>query len=232
MEGLTLADDVAFVREGNFLEVRPGEGDVFGHGTAIAWIIRNMAPQAKMGSFRVLDGDLRSRTTIIWEAARLAIQRGYHILNCSFGSPGEARFVMPYKEWTDQAYLQGVHVVAACNNQDAAFREWPGWFPTVVTVNLTKMRADRWLHQPGNMVEFAAHGYDVLVPWLGDWKRVTGSSFAAPRLTAALARLLSIYPDLSIEEAKSLLRRLARHWVTPRGDGWHEPDTAARPDFR
>lgn len=209
LEGLSLTDDVAFEREGQFLKTTAGSGDVIGHGTAIAWIIRSLAPEAEVGSFRVLDGDLRSRTTIIWEAARLAIQRGYHILNCSFGSPGEARFVMPYKEWTDEAYLRQTHIVAACSNEDVSFREWPGWFPTVLTVNLADLPPDVWTHRPGHMVEFLAHGLNVRVPWQGGWKVVTGSSFAAPRVTAGLARLLSLKPDLSVETAKQLMRELA-----------------------
>jgi hypothetical protein len=209
LAGLQLSDDVMFAQDGPFLKVLPGEGDAIGHGTAIAWLIRQIAPAAEIGSFRVLDGDLRSRSTVVWEAARLAIRRGYHILNCSFGCPGEARLVMPFKEWTDEAYLARVHVVAACNNDDAGFREWPGWFPSVITVNLAAMSNDEWLHRPTGMVEFAANGHDVQVPWQEGWKRVTGSSFAAPRLTAWLAKLLALRPGMSVEEAKELLRRLA-----------------------
>ncbi len=210
LAGLRLRDDVTFEREGSFLKVTEDQGgDVMGHGTAIAWIIRSLAPEAEIGSFRVLDGDLRGRTTIIWEAARLAIQRGYHILNCSFGSPGEARFVMPYKEWTDEAYLRRTHIVAACSNEDASLREWPGWFPTVLTVNLADMPHGTWAHRPGSMVEFVAHGHQVRVPWQRGWKVVTGSSFAAPRVTGWLARLLSLRPGLSIEAAKEMLRQMA-----------------------
>jgi len=210
LKGLCLADDLAFERDGSFLKVCEGGGDLIGHGTAIAWIIRSLAPEVEIGSFRVLDGDLRGRTTIIWEAARMAIQRGYHILNCSFGSPGEARFVMPYKEWTDAAYLRCTHIVAACSNEDANLREWPGWFPTVITVNLTDMPLETWAHRPGSMVEFLAHGLNVRVPWQGGWKVVTGSSFAAPRLTAGLARLLSVRPGLSVDSAKQMMREMAQ----------------------
>lgn len=209
LEGLALADDVAFTRDGAFLKAIPGDGDVIGHGTAVAWLVRQVAPAAELGSFRVLDGDLRSRSSVVWEAAREALRRGYHILNCSFGCPGEPRLVMPFKEWTDEAYLTRAHVVAACSNDNAASREWPGWFPSVLTVNAEALETERWRHQPNGMVEFAAHGQDVLVPWQGGWKRVTGSSFAAPRVTGWLARLLSAQPDLSVEEAKELLRRLA-----------------------
>ncbi|HCN27359.1 MAG TPA: alkaline serine protease [Verrucomicrobiales bacterium] len=210
LEGLSLADDVMFEAGGNFLESKAGNGDAIGHGTAIAWIIRRLAPCAEIGSFRVLDGALRSRSTVIWEAARLALERGYQILNCSFGSPGEARFVMPYKEWTDAAYLSRAHIVAACSNDDAGLREWPGWFPTVLTVNLAALDHDGWEHRTGaGMVEFAARGFEVTVPWQGGWKKVTGSSFAAPVVSAWLARLVSLQPDLSVEQAKELMRRLA-----------------------
>lgn len=209
LQGLRLTDDVSFERDGPFLKAVEASGDAIGHGTAIAWIIRSLAPEAEIGSFRVLDGDLRGRTSVIWEAAKLAVQRGYHILNCSFGSPGEARFVMPYKEWTDEAYLRRAHVVAACSNEDSNQREWPGWFPTVLTVNLADMPADTWNHRPGIMVEFLAHGFNVRVPWQGGWKVVTGSSFAAPRVTAWLARLLEAHPGITIETAKQMMREMA-----------------------
>lgn len=209
--GLQLADDTAFEIDGHFLRAAANtDGDVMGHGTAIASIIRSLAPAAEIGSFRVLDGGLKSRSSIVWEAARHAIERGYHILNCSFGSPGDVRFVMPYKEWIDLAYLRNVHVVASCNNHDASVREWPGWFPTVVTVNFASLPPNEWLRRKGSLVEFSAHGHDVRVPWKGGGYRVvSGSSYAAPRLTAWLARLISVYPDLRVEEAKALLRRLA-----------------------
>lgn len=210
MQGMRLADDVAFEREGPFLKQVEASGDAMGHGTGVAWIIRSIAPEAEIGSFRVLDGDLKSRTTIVWEAARAAMQRGYHILNCSFGCIGDPRFVMPYKEWTDEAYTRGVHVVAACNNDDAATREWPGWFPSVITVNLAAMSEREWRYREGSLVEFAAHGHEVRVPWKGGgWKVVTGSSFAAPRLSGWLARLLSVWPELDTDQAKALLKQLA-----------------------
>ncbi|HEY1083373.1 MAG TPA: S8 family serine peptidase [Prosthecobacter sp.] len=210
LEGLKLRDDLAFEPDGAFLKTVPGNGDSLGHGTAIAWLIRQIAPEAELGSFRVLDGGSRGRSTVVWAAARAALEQGYHILNCSFGSPGEARFVMPYKEWTDEAYLRRAHIVAACSNEDAELREWPGWFPTVLTVNAADLPDRPWACRTGStsMVEFLAHGHQVRVPWQGGWKVVTGSSFAAPRVTGWLARLLSLHPDLSVEAVKEMLREM------------------------
>jgi subtilisin family serine protease len=231
LEGLTLADDLAVIDDGLRLTTIEGQGkDVFGHGTAIAGIIKRVAPEAEIGSFRVLGEQLRSRTLIIREGVRLALERGYHILNCSFGC-GREDHVLHYKDWIDEAYLRKCHIVAACNNQDFMKREWPGHFPTVVTVNFATtafnggasvlpragntasrevLASDALFYRPGNLVEFIAPGQDIVVPWLaGAIKKVTGSSFAAPYVAGLLARLISGCPSLSPLHTKTLLQKLA-----------------------
>jgi subtilisin family serine protease len=42
---------------------------------------------------------------------------------------------------------------------------------------------------------------------------VTGSSFAAPRVTGLLACLLSVNPGITPLQAKALFHRLARPWT-------------------
>jgi subtilisin family serine protease len=214
LEGLALSDDLAVIDDGFRLTTADGGcKDVFGHGTAIAGIIRRVAPDAEIGSFRVLGEQLRSRTLIIREGVRLALERGYHILNCSFGC-GREDHVLHYKDWIDEAYLRGRHIVAACNNQDFMKREWPGHFPTVITVNFAGGTASadgsKLFYRPGNLVEFIAPGQDIVVAWLaGAIKKVTGSSFAAPYVAGLLARLISGCPSLSPLHTKTLLQKLA-----------------------
>jgi len=215
LNGLTLADDVAIVEESHQIVSVSGEGrDVYGHGTAIAGIIHELAPEAEIGSFRVLGEHLRARTLIIREGARQALERGYHILNCSFGC-GRDDQVLLYKDWIDEAYNLRRHIVASCNNEDFLKREWPGHFPSVTTVSFTHCAdAEAFFCRLGQLVEFAARGEDIEVPWMGGGqKKVTGSSFAAPHISALLARLLSGWPTLTPLQAKSLLHTLAAPWV-------------------
>ncbi len=211
LAGLALTDDVAVTTDGMLVQVGEGGGrDVFGHGTAIASVLRRGAPSASIGSFRVLNERLGGRTATIREGVRQAIDRGYHILNCSFGCRGEVQYVMQYKEWIDEAYLKGIHVVAACNNFDFSVPEWPGYFPSVITVNMAQASELSLFYGRGHLVEFAAAGENVEVAWMGGARKtVTGSSYAAPHVTALLARLLSVYPDLPPLEAKALLHRIA-----------------------
>lgn len=212
--GLVLADDIAIVEEGQRLKEVPGGVDKFGHGTAIASILRRIAPEAELGSFRVFGESLSTRSATIAEGTRLAMERGYHILNCSFGC-AIPEHVLHHKRWVDEAYLAGIHVVAACNNTDFSRPEWPGFFSSVITVNMARTEDDKHLfHKPGTLVEFAARGIDVDVAWCGgETKKVSGSSFAAPHATGILACLLSEHAGLRPCQSKALLHELSLPWT-------------------
>ena len=215
LHGLVLADDVILEGDGPHVRVRDGSGeDAYGHGTAIAGIIHSLAPRAVIGSFRVLGSDLASRSAIIAAGVRLAMERGYHILNCSFGCRGDAAYVLSFKDWVDEAYLRHVHLVSACSNVDIDRREWPSHFPTVVSVNMARTASGVFHHLPGHLVEFATGGQEVPAPWIGGGvKTVTGSSYAAPVMTALLARMLSRTGPMHPVIAKSVLRALAEPWT-------------------
>jgi subtilisin family serine protease len=220
LNGISLRDDIAVVPQGHKLTVIPGNGlDVFGHGTAVAGIILSLAPECQLGNFRVLGIANTSKTEIIQRATQEALDRGYKVLNCSFGCAVQQQ-VLRYKSWVDEAYLKGVHVVAACNNQDFRIPEWPAYFPSVVAVNIAQTEDDQiFYYQRGTLVEFGAKGINVKVPWVGSREKVvTGSSFAAPRLAALLARLLSVYPDTAPIQAKAILHKIAQPWQNGSGE--------------
>lgn len=215
LKGMKLIDDIHIVDNGIQIEVQEGDGtDIYGHGTAVASIIQEVAPQVEFGSFRVLGARRSSRTVIIREGVRQAIDRGYNVLNCSFGC-GIQDHIFQYKDWIDESYLKGIHVVAACSNLDFQSPEWPGFFPTVVTVNMAASnRRDCLYYRPGYLVEFSACGVNVIAAWKdGQTREVTGSSFAAPLVSALLARLLSVAPRLDPLQAKALLRQVAEDWT-------------------
>ena len=212
LASLRISDDLVIIEDDGQLIARAGGGiDVFGHGTAVAGIIHQIAPAAEICSLRVLDIGNAARSETICEGARIAMDRGCHILNCSFGARLRQHVLM-FKHWVDRAYLEGRHVIAASNNEDYHRQEWPGDFSSVITVKMMNAPDPALAYQnsPGTMVEFGAHGVNVRVAWKDGGSMVTsGSSFAAPRVTGLLARLLSVYPHLSSGEAKALLLRVA-----------------------
>lgn len=218
-EGRKLADDLLIRESDQILEIDAGIGDGFGHGTAVAGVIHSTAPKCTIGSFRVINADSRiaHNKSLVAEkiaiAAQEAIRRGYHVLNCSFGDP-DFQNIKRHKDWIDLAYVKGVHVVAACNNQNFNKPEYPGYFSSVISVNMSRGEADRSFYfLPNHLVEFASAGVWVKVPWKGGGiSEQIGSSYAAPRLAGILARMLSIQPDLSPTEAKAVLHHLAKPW--------------------
>jgi hypothetical protein len=215
LAGAQISDYVGIVEERGRILCVEGEGaDVYGHGTAVAGILHAVAPAAELGIFRVLDARNLSRTAVIREGVRQAMQRGYHVINCSFGCKSGARSVMLYKEWVDEAWLRGIPIVGACNNYNLYDPEWPGHFTSVITVNMARTESDYFFHRQGHMVQFGARGENVPVAWLdGKTELKTGSSFAVPRVCGLVARVLSYAPKLPPSHLHDLLCRIAEPWT-------------------
>jgi len=216
LAGMQLADDVSITLRGGQLSITGGGGhDVFGHGTAIAGILREIAPKAQIGSFRVLGlGTAGTQAPVVREAVRLALDRGYHVLNCSFGCVARGDLLSGFKNWIDEAYLRNRHIVAAGSNEDSGIVEWPAHFPTVLSVSHVEFgERDSLFYRTGQMVQFGAHGIEDHALWAnGQTKRVMGSSFASPRIAGNLARLLSVFPETSPLLAKEALASFSSRW--------------------
>ena len=208
------SDSVTFGEEGGRIVVTEGDcSDAYGHGTAVASIIHKVAPEAEIGSFRVIDGRSVSRTNLICAGVNEAIKRGYHILNCTFGCRGLAKFILPHKEWADLAWISGIHVVAACSNADASEAEWPSHFTSVVGVGLADTEGDELFFRKNHATGFTARGENVEVAWMGGGIQMqTGTSFAAPRVTGMMAKILSRFPETSPALMLHLLAEVAEPW--------------------
>ena len=59
------------------------EGDLFGHGTACAGIIRALAPDCEIHSVRTLGRGLTGRGAVLLAGLRWAIDEGYDVINLS-----------------------------------------------------------------------------------------------------------------------------------------------------
>jgi subtilisin len=186
--------------------------DLFGHGTAVASIILDVAPGAEVHSVRVLGSNLSSKSEIILHGMRWALDQGYQVINCSFGTTS-LMYLEQYKEISDLAYCRNVALVAACNNHDFNVPELPSGFSSVVSVDFYRGElADplRFFLRPGHLVEFVARGDNLTLPWMNH-KHITtkGSSFAAPHMTGIICRLIEKYPGLRPFEVKTLLHHMA-----------------------
>jgi subtilisin family serine protease len=184
------------------------EGDLFGHGTACAGIIRSLAPECEVHSVRTLGRRLTGRGAVLLAGLRSAIEEGYDVINLSL-SVSKASFLEELRELADQAYFRNTVLVAAAHNMPVVSYPWR--FPAVVSVG-SHSGSDplEFYANPAPPVEFLACGVEVEVAWLEHATiTATGNSFATPHIAGIVARILSKHPGLTPFEVKSLLRATA-----------------------
>ena len=182
-------------------DLRPQEarGAAYGHGTAVASIVLQVAPKAKIMPLRVLNGDGQGRVADVAAAIDRAVARGADIIQLSLGTeaPSEA-----LEQMVAYAAAQGVYVVTSAGNSDGALT-YPAYSAMLATptgdmavgvgsVNLNDQKS--WFsnfasdHGNDDGLEMVSFGEDVYAAFPGD--RVAawdGTSVAAPMVAGALA---------------------------------------------
>jgi subtilisin len=181
------------------------EGDVFGHGTACAGIIRRVAPDCEIHSVRVLGGDLAGTGPVLVHGLRWAIEQRFEIINLSL-STTKSKFAAELRELTDLAYFHDVVVVASAHNMPV--ESYPWRFAAVVSVGShAGLDPFEYYANPQPPVEFAAPGVDVELAWLdGATIRASGNSFATPHIAGIAALVLAKHPGMRPFELKAALR--------------------------
>jgi subtilisin family serine protease len=184
--------------------VDDGLGDVCGHGTACAGIVRALAPDCEIYSVRVLGEGATGSGDLILAGLHYAVEQGFGVINMSL-STTKKRFAETLHDLADHAYFRRTVIVAAAHNMPV--ESFPWRFSSVISVGSHEEDDPlTWYANPSPPVEFFARGIDVDVAWPGGSTiRATGNSFAAPHLTALCALALAKHPELTPAQLKSLL---------------------------
>lgn len=179
-------------------------GDVCGHGTACAGIVRALAPACRIHSVRVLGEGNTGSGELILGGLRHAIESGFHVVNLSL-STTKRRFSELLHELADDAYFKGTVLVASAHNMPV--ESYPWRFSSVISVGSHEGTDSwEWFANPDPPVEFFARGVDVDVAWMGgSTLRCTGNSFAAPHIAGLSSLVLSKHPGLTPFQLKSVL---------------------------
>lgn len=179
-------------------------GDVSGHGTACAGIIRALAPDCELTSVRVLGADLTGGGDALVAGLRWAIAEGHHVVNMSL-STTKLRFVEALREIADLAWFRRVLLVASAHNMPV--ESYPWRFAAVLSVaSHAEAESEAFYVNPAPPVEFFARGSEVDVAWQdGAVITATGNSFATPHMTGMAARVLGAHPGLAPAHVRSAL---------------------------
>ena len=180
------------------------EGDVSGHGTACAGIIRRLAPEASISSVRVLGSNFTGSGNVLLGGLRYAIEQGFDVINMSL-STTKKPFASVLHELADSAYFRRTVLVASAHNMPV--ESYPWRFSSVISVGSHEEPDPlAFFYNPSPPVEFFGRGVNVEVPWLGGRTlTVSGNSFATPHLSSICALILSKHPELTPFQLKSVL---------------------------
>ncbi len=183
-------------------------GDVCGHGTACAGIIRSLAPDVELHSVRVLGAANTGSGAALLAGLQYAIEQRFDVINMSL-STTRKQFAAVLHELADDAYFGRTTLVASAHNMSV--ESYPWRFSSVISVG-SHEEADPFVYyaNPNPPVEFYAHGVEVDVAWAdGQVATCTGNSFAAPHIAGICALVRGAHPELTAFELKTVLRLTA-----------------------
>jgi subtilisin len=185
------------------------DNDAYGHGTGVAGVIAQIAPNARLLDVRVLDEGNCGQGEILVAGFRWAVERGVRLINLSLAS--KARFAPQLHELCEQAYRQNQVVVAAKRNMPLVDNGFPAELSTCIGVDLDQFPSPFTLrYRPEPPIEYVARGVEVMTTARGGgYTPMTGTSFATPTVAGLCALLIGAYPDLRPFEVKTLLKVFA-----------------------
>jgi type VII secretion-associated serine protease mycosin len=196
-----------------------GTTDPHGHGTHVSGIIAaatgngkgitGAAPGVRILPVRVLDTNGSGSTTNVLEGIIWAADHGADVINLSLGGSGGSS---TYQSAIRYALSKGAVVVASAGNeaQKGNAPSYPAAYPEAIAVAATTASGARSSFSSyGSYIDIAAPGsavYSTIPSGYASW---SGTSMAAPYVSAAAALVAARYPQLSPLQIRDLLERSA-----------------------
>lgn len=202
----------------DFVNNKPDPLDDNGHGTHVAGIIagnsaslKSIAPGVRLFAYKVLDASGNGNTSTVIAAIEQAMQDSVDIINLSLGtSDGDPDDIL--SQAVDRAVEAGiVVVVAAGNDGDYGTISSPGAAREALTVGAIDSQnsiAAFSSKGPSNKIygikpDVVAPGVDILSAKMnGGYITMSGTSMAAPYVTAVAANVRQLHPEWSAPEIR------------------------------
>ncbi len=184
--------------------------DDYGHGTHVAGIIAdNTLNNVMIKPYKVLNNRGKGTISLISIAVDMAVADGADIINMSITSEGESQTMT---DSVNAATEQGVHVVVAAGNKKADLSKKyysPACIDSAITVSATTKEHTLASYSNYNgPIDIAAPGDDIKSSYLNNtYTLLDGTSMAAPQVTAAIAIVRSVSPNLEFEKIEEKIKK-------------------------
>ncbi len=196
--------EFAFDPQGEIV-CRAATGDLSGHGTACAGLIRRKAPTAALYSLRILDTSQRADLRLLTAAIRWAASQDLDLLNLSLGTI-QPEGIADLQAACRQAVAAGLILVAAAHEE--GLTSYPAAFPEVIGVRGgTFSQLHGYYYRDGESSECVARGETQRLCWLGGREVLMGgNSFAAAQLSGLVALIRQAFPGTNLDTVRRALK--------------------------
>lgn len=209
-----------------------------GHGSFAAGVVQSIEPQARIRLYLALDTDGVGNLADVADAIVTAARAGAQIINLSLGirtQDGQPPSVLVKAIDTVNALPDPPLLIAAAGNFGDFAKTFPAGCDTVVAVGSLTSALDRsrWSNY-GSWVSCSTIGEGIVAPYVrgrtdprfgaikhfpvagteDSWAAWSGTSFAAPQITAAVARIMR-ENDLALTPQQAYATLVAGRPVDP-----------------
>lgn len=203
-----------------------------GHGTFVAGLaaaagnnargVTGVAWDARILPVKVLDCTATGRIADAAAGIRYAARMGAQVINVSFGATTDS---LVLREAVQEAQARGAIIVASAGNESQSAITYPAAYPGVISVAASGRYTDQGIDYRSLASFTNFGGVDVMAPgvsvlstvpesacgsrgWTcldGPYASASGSSFATPIVSGAVALLRAVHPELSGTMLRSLI---------------------------
>lgn len=188
-----------------------------GHGTHVAGIVAAMInnsvgvtgiSQVKIMAEKGINQTGYGNADDLANAIVHAADQGADILTMSWGDYSSSVLIQRAVKY---AYRSGALLVAAAGNDATSQKMYPAAYKEVIAVSATdQFDNPAWFTNYGNWIELAAPGVSIFSTiWNNDYAYISGTSMATPHVSGVAALIWSIFPELTRDQIRSLLRETA-----------------------
>ena len=186
-------------------------GPGFGHGTAVASLLRILAPEANVMSLRIFDSTGQADVATVYEAVVWAVQHGAKIINMSFGATVNSEAL---RDAVAYASYHNVLLTGAVGNSNQNAIMYPAAIQPTLGTAATDINDKKTAFSNYNSaVDVSAPGSNLVAAYPGNrWAIVWGTSYAAPMVAAEGALTLEAWNSqnrVSLDSAD--LRKVIRY---------------------
>jgi len=177
-----------------------------GHGTAVASLILQVAPDAQIISIRIADDQGQSNSSLIAQGILAAADSGAQLINISLGGFGDSQVL---RDAVAYAQSKGIVIVSSAGNNGVNQITQPASLPGVVAVGGVDAKSDILLFSnSGPNLAATAPGYGVAAEGVtGGYVSFSGTSASSPIEAGVIAAAMSnnVIGSLTAAEANALV---------------------------